>query len=225
MPTEGSMSAQAPIRILLVDDHEIFAHSLVRLLESRPELTVVGSVGSVSEAVSAAVEHTPDVILMDFELPDGDGPEATEQIKALTPLVKVIMLTARTDDEALVRAIEAGCCGFVKKGDAVDTLLGAIVAAQEGDDIATSIDLTPLFRRLRPTHRGLGANLTPRELEVLELIATGSVNKHIAEQLGLSLHTVRNHSQSILYKLRAHSKLEAVATAVREHIIDLSGGQ
>jgi putative two-component system response regulator len=211
--------AQNRIRILVVDDHEDFAHSLVRLLRQRPELKVVGTAASVSEAVVAALVCGPDVILMDFDLPDGDGPQATEQIKALTPSVKVIMLTSRTDDPALVRAIAAGCSGFVKKEDAARSLLGAIVAAHEGETITPPNDLVPLLRQLRPTHRGLGADLTPRELEILGLIASGLVNKQIAQRLGLSLNTVRNHAQNILYKLQAHSKLEAVATAVREGII------
>jgi response regulator RpfG family c-di-GMP phosphodiesterase/DNA-binding CsgD family transcriptional regulator len=214
---------QERIRVLVVDDHEIFAHSLVRLLGTRPELKVVGTAGTVSEAVSAASAYEPDVILMDFELPDGDGPQATEQIKALTPSVKVIMLTARTDDQALVRAIAAGCSGFVKKEEAVDVLLEAILAAHDGETVAAPKDLVPLLRQLRPTHRGLGADLTPRELEVLGLITAGLVNKEIAQQLGLSLNTVRNHAQNILYKLQAHSKLEAVATAVREGIIGYPG--
>ena len=211
---------QKRIRLLVVDDHEIFAHSLVRLLGSKPELKVVGTAGSVAQAVAAALAYEPDVILMDFELPDGDGPQATEQIKALTPAVKVIMLTARTDDPALVRAIAAGCSGFVKKTDAVDTLLEAIVGAHEGETIIPPSTLLPLLRQLRPTHRGLGVDLTARELEILELIASGMVNKQIAKHLGLRLNTVRNHAQNILNKLHAHSKLEAVATAVREGIID-----
>jgi putative two-component system response regulator len=210
---------QRRIRILVVDDHEIFAHSVVRLLQNRSGLKVVGTAGSVAEAVAAAVAYEPDIILMDFELPDGDGPQATGQIKALTPSVKVIMLTARTDDESLVRAIAAGCSGFVSKQEAVDKLLEAIVAAHDGEMITAPSDLTPLLRRLRPTHRGLGSELTPRELEVLGLIATGLVNKQIAQRLGLRLNTVRNHARNILSKLQAHSKLEAVATAVREGII------
>ena len=211
--------SQKRIRILVVDDHEIFAHSLVRLLESRADLKVVGTAASVSEATAAAVGYEPDVVLMDFELPDGDGAQATEQIKALTPAVKVIMLTVRNDDQSLVRAIESGCSGFVRKDDAVDSLLEAIVAAHEGETIAAPSDLTPLLRQLRPTHRGLGSDLTPRELEILRLSASGLVNKQIAERLGLRLNTVRNHVQNVLSKMQAHSKLEAVATAVREGIV------
>ncbi len=211
--------AQERIRVLVVDDHEIFAHSLVRLLGSRPELKVVGTAGSVSQAISAALAYDPDVILMDFELPDGDGPQAVEEIKALMPTVKVIMLTARTDDQSLVRAIAAGCSGFVKKQDAVDSLLEAIVAAHAGETITPSSKLAPLLRQLRATHRGLGSDLTPRELEILGLVAAGLVNKEIAQRLGLRLNTVRNHVQNVLSKLQAHSKLEAVATAVREGVM------
>jgi DNA-binding NarL/FixJ family response regulator len=210
---------QQRIRILVVDDHQIFAHSLVRLLETRPELKVVGTAGTVAQAIAAATAYAPDVILMDFELPDGDGPQATEQIKALTPAVKVIMLTAHTDEQSFVQAIAAGCAGFVMKEDAVDVLFDAIVAAHDGEAIIPPTDLTPLFRQLRPTHRGLGTDLTPRELEILGLIGSGMSNKQIAQQLGLRLNTVRNHAQNILYKLQAHSKLEAVATAVREGVI------
>jgi putative two-component system response regulator len=211
---------QRRIRILVVDDHEIFAQSLVRLLGSRPELKVVGIAGSVSEAVVGVLGYEPDVVLMDFELPDGDGPQATEQIKALMPSVKVIMLTARNDELSLVHSIAAGCSGFVKKEDTVDVLLAAIVAAHEGETVAAPQELAPLLRQLRPTNRGLGADVTPRELEILRLIASGLVNKQIAQHLGLSLNTVRNHVQNVLYKLQAHSKLEAVATAVREGVID-----
>jgi putative two-component system response regulator len=210
---------QSRVRILVVDDHEIFAHSLVRLLGSTPQLKVVGTAGTVAEAVVAALAYVPDVILMDFELPDGDGPQATEQIKALLPAVKVVMLTARTDEQSIVNAIAAGCSGFVKKDEPVEVLLEAIVAANEGETIALPSELAPLLRQLRPTNRGLGADVTPRELEILQLMAAGLVNKVIAGRLDLRLNTVRNHAKNILYKLQAHSRLEAVATAVREGII------
>jgi DNA-binding NarL/FixJ family response regulator len=211
-PTEG-------IRVLIVDDHAIFTHSLVRLLGTMPELTVVGTADSVATALDATLAFKPDVILMDFGLPDGDGAHATEQIKALMPSVHVIMLTARTDDHALVRAIAAGCSGFVKKADAVDDLREAIIAAHQDEPTTLPSQLSPLLRQLPPTHRGLGADLTPREREVLELMVSGLINKQVARQLGLQLNTVRNHSQNILYKLKAHSRLEAIAIAVRDGVI------
>lgn len=212
--------APTRISVLVVDDHEIFTQSLVRLLGSRPEIRVVGAAGSVAEAVAAAAAYQPDVILMDFELPDGNGPQATEQIKARTPEVKVIMLTARTDEDALIRAMAAGCSGFVKKEEAVDTLIAAILAINDGEVITAPSELAPLMVGLRPTHRGLGVDLTARELDVLRLMASGLLNKQIAQRLGLQLNTVRNHVQNLSNKLQVHSKLEAVVTAVREGIID-----
>ena len=212
----------ARVRILVVDDHEIFAQSLVRMLGASAHLRVVGAAGTVEEARTASLAHEPDVILMDFELPDGDGATATELIKALLPAVKVVMLTGRNDETAFVRAIAAGCAGFVTKQEAVDRLVEVIRAAHAGEaiDPPPGLRLTDLLGRLPPTRRGLGATVGPREIEVLGLVAAGLANKEIARQLSLSLHTVRNHVQSILYKLDTHSKLEAVATAVREGIID-----
>ena len=212
--------AQKRIRLLLVHDHDAATLELARQFASRSEVKVVATAGTVSEAVVATLAHQPDVILMGFVLPDGDGAQATGQIKALAPPTKVIMLADSTDDLSLVRAIAAGCSGFVRKDDSVDHLVEAVVAAWEGETIAPPRELAPLLRLLPPTNRGLGADLTRRELEILTVIASGLVNKQIAQQLGLSLNTVRNHARNILYKLQSHSKLEAVATAVREGIID-----
>ena len=212
------------IRVLVVDDHEIFAHSLVRLLGTRPELKVVGTAGTVAAAVEGAAAYAPDVILMDFQLPDGDGIRATEQIKSATPTVSVIMLTGSDNEQSLARAIAAGCSGFVRKTEPVDVLFDAIAAAHEGEVTVSPHELAPLLRELRPTKRGLGATLTPRELEILRLIASGLANKDIALRLGLRLNTVRNHVQNVLYKLNAHSKLEAMANAVREGVIAYPDG-
>jgi putative two-component system response regulator len=211
---------QPVIRVLVVDDHPIFVQSLVRLLNTQATITVVGAAGTAAEAEIAAVACEPDVILMDFELPDHDGATATEAIKVLIPQVKVVMLTGRTDQRALVRAIGAGCSGFVAKTEPIDKLLAAIQAAHEGETPTAIEELPRLLAQLRPTSRGLGSDLRPRELEVLQLMAAGMANKALAEQLFLSLNTVRNHVQHILSKLGVHSKLEAVATAAREGIID-----
>lgn len=207
------------VRVLIVDDHDIFVQSLARLLGASAGLKVVGRATTVAEGVRAAAAYEPDVVLMDFELPDGDGAGATEQINALVPRAKVVMLTGRTDEHALVRAIGAGCAGFVRKEEAAETLLEAIRAAHEDDTVTSASEVAPLLDRLRPTRRGLGAALTLRELDVLALMADGLINKQIAGRMGLTLNTVRNHVKNVLYKLHAHSRLEAVATGVREGVI------
>lgn len=211
------------IRVVVVDDHEIFADSLVRMLQSRPDLDAIGMAGTVAQGVAMVATTRPDVVLMDFELPDGNGPSATAQIKDIAPRTKVIMLTMRTDDDSRARALAAGCSGFVGKDQSVDSLLDTIVAVSQGENTVAASELDALLRRLEPTHRGLGATITPRELEVLRAMATGLVNKEIAQRLGVRLNTVRNHVQNILYKLEVHSQLEAVATAVREGLIGPAG--
>jgi len=207
------------IRILVVDDHEMVRDSLVQMLATRPNFHVVGTAGSVAEARAIASARQPDVVVMDFQLPDGDGVDATRQLRAMVPGVRVVMLTGRTDDEAVVRALSAGCCAFVPKTEAVTKLISTVTAAYEGEETASMADMSRLLVRLRPTHRGLGSRLSGREVEVLSMLASGLANKQIARELGLSLNTVRNHSQNILKKLDAHSRLEAVATGIREGVI------
>jgi putative two-component system response regulator len=209
------------VRVLVVDDHEIFVDSLVRRLMLEDDLLVVGVAGTVEAARQASTTYEPDVVLMDFELPDGDGAEATEHIKRYSPEVKVVMLTARTDQAALVRALAAGCSGFVTKGESPDRLVSAIHSAHAGEAVTSPTELAPLLAELRSTQRGLGATLTAREVEVLELVAAGLPNRAIGEQLYLSVHTIRNHVQRILEKLQVHSKLEAVAVGVREGVVTL----
>jgi DNA-binding NarL/FixJ family response regulator len=134
-----------------------------------------------------------------------------------------VVVASHTDDDVLVRCVAAGCSGFVTKHESLESLVESIHAAHEGETVTPVSDLAPLMRRLPPTQRGLGASLRPREIEVLTLVASGLANKQIAHRLTLSLNTVRNHVQSVLYKLHAHSKLEAVATAVSEGVIDYPG--
>jgi putative two-component system response regulator len=208
------------IRVLVVDDHEIFSQSLVRLLESNPDMKVIGTAPTVADAERAAIAYEPDVVLMDFELPDGDGTEATRAIKAVRPSTSVVMLTGRADRSSFSRAIAAGCSGFVTKTEPVAVLVQAIRAADAGEEPAPVQGLLELLSDLPPSRTGLGSDLHPRELEVLGLLAAGVPNRLIAEQLHISFNTVRNHVQRILDKLHAHSKLEAVSIAVREGIID-----
>ena len=211
--------SEGPIKVLVVDDHQMFTEGLVKVLGEAADIAVVATASSVAGAYEAAKLHLPDVVLMDFELSDGDGAKATQLIKEDLPTTKVVMLTSFTDESVLVAAIEAGCSGFVTKHKAVDEVVAAVRAAFEGEALISPSMLARLLPKLRRSSRGLGSDLTPRELEVLKLLAEGMSNSAIAEKLVISLHTVRNHVQSIIMKLQAHSKLEAVTIAVRESII------
>lgn len=213
------MASERPIKVLVVDDHQMFTEGLVKVLGETSDIQVVGTAGSVEGSLTAARQHEPDVVLMDFELSDGDGAKATQLIKEDLPNTKVVMLTSFTDESVLVAAIEAGCSGFVTKHKAVEEVSAAVRAAYEGEALISPSMLARLLPKLRRSSRGLGADLTPRELEVLRLLAEGMSNSAIAEKLVISLHTVRNHVQSIIMKMQAHSKLEAVTVAVREGII------
>jgi DNA-binding NarL/FixJ family response regulator len=207
------------IRVLICDDHVVVAQALAMLLGARADIEVVGVAGSVAEVCQLASASSPDVILMDYALPDGDGVAATAAIKALQPEVKVVMLTAFLDEEVLVAAIEAGCSGYVTKYKGAEELVTAVRLAAEGEALVSADMLARLLPRLRRSHHGLGWNLTPRERQVLELLAEGDTKEVIASRLFVSTNTVRNHIQNILTKLGAHSRLEAVAAAAREGLL------
>lgn len=217
------MEGEPRIRVLIVDDHEVFVQSLARLLGATPALKVIGAARSAREGYDAALAYQPDVILMDFELPDGDGAQATRRILRMMPSVKVVMLTGRTDRDACARAVAAGCAGFVRKTDPIERLLDAIQAARTGESIPSVIRLDEILRRLPVATVSPGADLSVRELEVLRLVAEGLPNKLVARQLDISVNTVGNHVRNILYKLGAHSRLEAVAVALRAGVIDPGG--
>ena len=213
------MRAEGKITVLVTDDHAMFAQGVVRSLQEEDDIVVVGTAGSVEEAVAAARMHAPDVVLMDYELPDGTGVDAAERIKAEMPETKVVMVTSYTDETVLVRAIEAGASGYVTKHKVIEEVVSAVRAAAAGEALISPAMLARLLPKLRPTKRGVGADLTSREIEVLSLLAEGLANQAIADKLVISVHTVRHHVQNIITKLKAHSKHEAVATAAREGII------
>ena len=207
------------IRVLVCDDHRVVADGLALVLGAQPDIEVVGVTGKVAEVCELAAVLRPDVVLMDYALPDGDGVAAAAAIKAARPDVKVVMLTSFVDVDVLVAAIDAGCSGFVTKHKAGEELIAAVRLAADGEALVSPDMLARLLPRLRPTYRGVGSDLTPREREVLDLLALGESKEAIAARLYLSANTVRNHIQSILGKLGAHSRLEAVATATREGLI------
>jgi DNA-binding NarL/FixJ family response regulator len=210
--------------VLIVDDHRMFAESLARLLSDEPEITVLGVAGSGADALEMAAQLRPRVMLVDYQMPDRNGVEIAAAVKAGDPEIMVVMLTASTDDRVLLAAIDAGCSGFLTKDHAAVEVADAVRAAALGEALITPSQLARLLPKLSRTQRAIGADLTDRELDLLAHLARGGTNKAIAAELHLSVNTVRNYVQSVLTKLGAHSKLEAVSTAVREGIIDYPTG-
>ena len=207
------------IRVAIVDDHELVSDSLVRVLSLEDDIDVVGVAASVARAKSLVGAERPDVVLLDQELPDGSGVEAIGGLIALHPDVQVVMLTASTSDQVLTAAMSAGAAGFVSKTSGLDELVIAVRAAARGEAVISPQVLSRLLARMRHEPAKVGHDLTDRESEILGLLARGLTNAAIAERLVVSVHTVRNHVSNLSAKLGAHSKLEALAIAMREDLI------
>lgn len=202
-------------RVLVVEDHDLVAESLRRALSEEDDLEVVGVADGVRASVQAAVDLRPDVVVMDYRLPDGTGSEATALIKVELPQTEVVMLTGQATSDTLAEALEAGCSGFVTKDGPFVDLVRTVRAVVAGEVRVPPHLVSELATRLRPRSPKLGGDLSARELEVLTLLAQGRSTADMVEALHLSIHTVRNHIRNILAKLQSRSRLEAVAVATR----------
>jgi DNA-binding NarL/FixJ family response regulator len=211
------------IRVIVIDDHEMFAESLARVLGQVDDIVVLATAQTCEEGFATALRHRPDVAVVDYQLPDGDGAALATKIRAASPQTQIVILTALADDRVALAAIEAGSAGFLTKDKALDELVLAVRTVHAGESYVPQSMLTELLPRLRTSFRRVGSDLTKREREVLQLLADGKSNEAVARELVLSKHTVRNHVQNVLGKLEAHSKLEAVAIAVREGLVKRSG--
>lgn len=207
------------IRVLIVDDHQVVADGLALVLSNDPAVSVVGTAGTVGEATRLAADLDPDVILMDYYLPDGTAADAARAIRSQQSDVPLVMLTANLTDDALAEAVEVGACGFLSKSQAGTEVVDAVQRAFSKEMLIPAATLARLLSKQRgekseaPANANLAEPLTPREREVLSLMADGLDNHGIAQQLVVSYTTVRSHVENILEKLDAHSKLEAVAKA------------
>ncbi len=217
-----------PLRVLLVDDHEVVRLGLEALLHGQPDITVVAEASTAEEAIRAVARYRPDLVLMDIRLPGESGIAACRTITARWPETKVIMLTSFADDDLIFQAIQAGAAGYVLKQVGNDELLRAIEAVRAGEALLDPAVTRKVIERVRQREREADAaafrDLTERELEVLALIAEGKTNAEIARALTLSEKTVRNHVSVILEKLGVSNRIEAATYAVRHDIKRLLRG-
>jgi DNA-binding NarL/FixJ family response regulator len=222
--SEGSQpdsSVNAKIRVFVVDDHQLFASSLAATLGAEADMTIVGVANDIAGAERALASAEPDVVLLDHRLPDGDGVAAIGRL-SLRHQAQFVMLTASTAEHVLIAAIDAGAAGFISKSRSLADLTTAVRAAAAGEAVISPELLARLLPRLRGGRAGpASTKLTHREIEVLQLVARGMSNAAIADELVVSVHTVRNHVANLSSKLAAHSKLEAVSTGLREGIISV----
>jgi DNA-binding NarL/FixJ family response regulator len=219
----GSPGARAsdgaqPIRVLIVDDHEVLAASLAHVLDDEDDIVAVGLAATLAQARSRIVSASPDVLILDRRLPDGDGVDALAELKSLRPRMNVLVLTATSSDDVLVRALEAGAAGFLSKTRSLAEVTTAVRAAAQGE---ASISPEMLARLLPKLTRVPGPDpaLTRREQEVLGMLSHGLSNAAIAAELSVSVNTVRNHVANLSAKLGAHSKLEAMSIAIQRGLL------
>jgi DNA-binding NarL/FixJ family response regulator len=211
-----------PIRLVLVDDHKVFADALGVLLKTEGDIDMLAVAPDAESALDIVRFRRPDVVLMDVDLPGMNGIAATREILASRPETRVIVLTALMDPEVVEGAAAAGAIGFVSKQRAADDLLAAIRTAAAGEEFFRTHDLHALWKaRARAGERPTFFDLTSRELEVLQALADGLSTDEVAAALFLSRRTVQGHVQSVLTKLHVRSKLEAVLYGLRQGLVRL----
>ncbi len=219
------MDDLTPIRVLIADDHTIMRQGLRLLLDVQPDIRVVGEAGDGAEAVQLAREARPAVIVMDITMPVMDGLAATRAIKQELPEVQVLILTMHESDDYFFRVLQVGASGYVLKRAAASELVTAIRAVARGEvflypSVAKKL-VSDYLRRAQTGEAGdLSERLTPRERELLALIAEGLSNREIAEKLVLSLSTVQTHYGHILEKLGLQNRAELIKYAIRHGLID-----
>lgn len=213
--------------MLVVQDHPLLASAIARLLENEQDLSVVAIARRGEEAAILAAQHTPCVVLMDFRLPDLTGPVAAAKIRAAVPSAAIVFHSAEDSEDALLDAIDAGAIAYLTKSATADEIIEAVRKASNGEVLIP----VGLFAKAIARQRKVGsekqarekllAEFTPRELDVLRLLADGHDTQALARRLGIAPHTVEWHVTHVIEKLRVHSKLQAVIAAARLGLIEL----
>jgi two-component system, NarL family, response regulator DevR len=213
--------------VLVVQDHPLLASAIARVLENEEDLSVVAIARRGEEAALLAAQHTPSVVLMDFRLPDLTGPAAAAKIRAAVPTTAIVFHSAEESEDALLDAIDAGAIAYLTKSATADQIIEAVRKASVGEVLIP----VGLFAKAIARQRKVGnekqarekllAEFTPRELDVLRLLADGLDTQTLANRLGIAPHTVEWHVTHVIEKLRVHSKLQAVIVAARLGLIEL----
>lgn len=214
-----------PIRVVVVDDQELFRRGLVMLLANEDGIEVIGEAADGEEGTSLAAGSAPDVVLLDIRMPKRSGLEACSAIKQAVPSAKIIMLTVSDEEADLYEAVKSGAAGYLLKDSSIDEVAQAVRVVADGQSLISpsmAVKLIDEFKQMSRPERGQvpGIRLTDRELDVLRLLSKGLSNREIAKQLFISENTVKNHVRNILEKLQLHSRMEAVVYAVKEKLFD-----
>jgi two-component system, NarL family, response regulator DevR len=211
-----------PLRLLIVDDHEVVRQGLVALLDRREGFQVVAEAGTVAEAVEQARRHQPEIVVMDVRLPDGSGIEACREIRADLPATRIVMLTSYPDEEAVLSAIVAGASGYLLKQIRARDLVTALEAVGRGESLLDPAVTEKVLERVRRIATGSQPDelsaLTAQERKILMLVAEGKTNKEIAAEVFLSDKTVKNYVSSILSKLNLERRAQAAAFVAKRRI-------
>ena len=210
------------IRVLVADDHPIVRDGLVAILSTQPDIDVIGEAANGREVIERVALLRPDVLLLDLEMPEMDGVEALRRLRDSGATVRTIVFTAFDSDERILGAVQAGAQGYLLKGAPRDELFEAVRVVYAGGSLLQPVVTSKLLRRISagPAPTPTSEPLTPRELEVLRLMARGLQNKEIANELVISERTVKFHVSSILGKLGAGNRTEAVTMALQQGIIE-----
>jgi len=220
------VAEREPIRLLVVDDQELFRRGLMMVLSGEPGLELAGDAADGETAVEMVISSAPDVVLLDVRMPKLSGIDTCAAIKEAAPSTRIIMLTASDDESDLYDAIKSGASGYLLKDASIDEVAQAIRLVADGQSLISPAMATKLldeFKQMARPERSdvMVPRLTQRELEVLRLVARGFNNREIGEQLFISENTVKNHVRNILEKLQLHSRMEAVMYALRERLLDV----
>jgi len=214
-----------PIRIVIVDDHAILRDGIASILDAQPDFEVVEEAGSVAGALEAVRASKPDMVLMDYGLPDGTGLEATREILASFPQTNVVLLTVHEEDDLLFDALRSGAKGYLLKNIPAKEMLAKLRGLSQGDAAISPAQTRRIlseFARMAPPQAADQEEMIPltdRELEVLRLIVMGASNQEIGARLHISVHTVKNHVHHILDKLKVDNRRQAAEVAVKKRLV------